>query len=325
MTDSNHPHLPIGHWLRKVDRLLTQHIDHAQERSGLTRTGWQILNTISESEAVSIRELHKTMVPFCDRTETERVLSGLVDRGLVDRVPGPDPQVRLTGEGGEVYERALSRQRRVRRRAVSGVSEAEYSTAIRVLERMAENLEMEDLPFPTTTPGGSEEASGETGSLEHSVGAGEPAKREALRCEILLLEPGDEKMLNNVAPEVFDREIDLNAAREYLRRECYHLMIAVSDGVVIGFASGVHYFHPDKPRPELWINEVGVAPGYWRRQVGTKLVRALLEHGRWLGCGEAWVLTEASNSAARGLYQSIGGREPSDRAILFTFESEDEK
>lgn len=320
VTEPQHPHLPIGHWLRKVDQLLTQHIDHAQERSGLTRTGWQILNAISESERVPIRQLDETMAPFCDRAEVERVLAGLVDRGLVDRVPGPDPQARLTEEGTEVYERALARQRKVRRRAVSGVSEAEYSTAIRVLERMAENLELEDLPPVPPTLGLPENENGAAGDPQSSSGATQPARQEALPCEILLLEPGDELMLSKVAPEVFDHEIDLDAAREFLLRDCFHLMIAVSEGTVVGFASGVHYFHPDKPRPELWINEVGVAPSYWRRQVGTKLVRALLEHGRWLGCGEAWVLAEASNRGARALYQSVGGLEPHDGTVLFSFE-----
>jgi hypothetical protein len=40
-------------------------------------------------------------------------------------------------------------------------------------------------------------------------------------------------------------------------------VVARDASVVVGFASGVHYVHPDKS-PELWINEVGVARSHCR-------------------------------------------------------------
>ena len=58
----------------------------------------------------------------------------------------------------------------------------------------------------------------------------------------------------------------------------------------MGFASGVDYIHPDKPR-EFWINEVGVAPSHRDRGLGKAVLRTLLDHARALGCREAWVLT----------------------------------
>ena len=85
-------------------------------------------------------------------------------------------------------------------------------------------------------------------------------------------------------------------------------------------ASAVHYIHPDKP-PELWINEVGVAAAYQQQGIGGRLLRALFDRGRELGCGEAWVLTDWENEAARRLYASVGGREePPEGAVLVTFE-----
>ena len=39
--------------------------------------------------------------------------------------------------------------------------------------------------------------------------------------------------------------------------------------------SAVHYVHPDKLRPELWINEVGVAASHRRRGLGTRLLLAV--------------------------------------------------
>ena len=75
-------------------------------------------------------------------------------------------------------------------------------------------------------------------------------------------------------------------------------------GSIVGFVSAVHYVHPDKPQPELWINEVGVADGYRGQGIGGALMRATLDVGRRLGCAEAWVLTERSNEAAMRLYAS---------------------
>ena len=91
---------------------------------------------------------------------------------------------------------------------------------------------------------------------------------------------------------------------------------------MIGFASGVHYIHPDKPQPEFWINEVGVSPAYRQRGVGKALMRALLQVARHLGCREAWVLTERDNQPAMQLYTSVGGEEGSEQTVMFTFRLE---
>ncbi len=137
--------------------------------------------------------------------------------------------------------------------------------------------------------------------------------------EVRTLGRGDETVLANVAPEVFDDPIDARTAAEFLSDPRHHLAVAVDDGVVVGFSSAVLYVHPDKPRPELWINEVGVAPSYHRRGIARKLLDALLEVGRDGNCAEAWVLTDRSNEAAIRLYGSVGGKEDSGDTVMFTF------
>ena len=134
--------------------------------------------------------------------------------------------------------------------------------------------------------------------------------------ETKILDSRDQAVLANVAPGVFDDALDPRLVSEFLGDDRHHLAVAIEHGQVIGFASGVHYVHPDKPA-DLWINEVGVSPGHQGRGVGKAVVRALLEHGRHLGCGEAWVLTDDANTAAVRLYASVGGTpEP---AVMFTF------
>ena len=136
--------------------------------------------------------------------------------------------------------------------------------------------------------------------------------------EIEVLDANDQAVLDNVASGVFDNSLDPRLVAEFLRDPRHHLVVAVDQGLVIGFASGMHYIHPDKS-PEMWINEVGVAPSHQGRGVGKAMIAALLAHGERLGCREAWVLTERSNHAAMRLYASAGGQEARQDQVMFTF------
>ena len=134
--------------------------------------------------------------------------------------------------------------------------------------------------------------------------------------ETRILDSTDRAVLGNVAPDVFDHAIDLRLLEEFLGDPRHHLAVAIDAGQVIGFASGVHYVHPDKPA-ELWINEVGVSPEHQGKGVGKAVVRALLDHAQRLGCEQAWVLTDDANRAAMKLYGSLGGT--AESAVMFTF------
>jgi GNAT superfamily N-acetyltransferase len=112
-----------------------------------------------------------------------------------------------------------------------------------------------------------------------------------METEIRILRAGDEHVLTNVADGVFDHPIDSTLTAEVLRDHRHHLCVGIQEGIVFGFASAVHYVHPDKSS-QLWINEVGVSPSHQREGIATALLTALLSLGRELGCTEAWVLTE---------------------------------
>ena len=135
---------------------------------------------------------------------------------------------------------------------------------------------------------------------------------------VKLLGLADTAALERVADDVFDRPINATWAAEFLADARHHLAVALDGGLVVGFASGVHYLHPDKP-PELWVNEVGVSPAYQNQGVGRRLLAALFERGRQVGCGKAWVATERTNSAARRLYAAAGGEEEPEDAVVVTF------
>lgn len=123
---------------------------------------------------------------------------------------------------------------------------------------------------------------------------------------IRMLGPDEAAVLDRVAPDVFDHDVDPRWTAEFFSDPRHHIAVAVDDGQVVGFASGVHYLHPDKP-PELFINEVGVAPTHQGQGIARRLMHTLMEHGRGLGCVQAWVGTEHDNTAANRLYASVGG------------------
>ena len=95
--------------------------------------------------------------------------------------------------------------------------------------------------------------------------------------------------------------------------------MAVENGLVVGFVSAVHYVHPDKPCPELWINEIGVAETHRCRGLGTRLLHAVFAVARELGCAEAWVLTDRANTAAMRLYAAASNTEGPTDHVMFTF------
>ena len=136
-----------------------------------------------------------------------------------------------------------------------------------------------------------------------------------------VLGAADASILGSVAPGVFDNAIDARWTAEFLADPRHHMVVALIDGQVVGMASAVHYVHPDKP-PELWINEVGVAPAHRRRGIGKRLLGALFAHGKSLGCTEAWLGAEATNTAARRLYAAAGGREAPMVYVTFSLESD---
>lgn len=136
--------------------------------------------------------------------------------------------------------------------------------------------------------------------------------------DIRILRPGDEALLESCAPDVFDDALDAAAVRAFLNDPRHSVAAAIDQGVMIGFASAVHYVHPDKPAPDLWINEVGVAESHQKRGIGRALMQALLDHGRALGCREAWVLTDADNAPAQRLYEAAGGTATREH-VMFTF------
>lgn len=133
---------------------------------------------------------------------------------------------------------------------------------------------------------------------------------------IKTLSNADLNLLMNVADDVFDNAVIEKLAYEFLNDPRHHIVVALVDNQVIGFASAVHYIHPDKPA-ELWINEVGVAETHQNKGIAKAILRELFEVGKNLGCTVSWVLTDQDNLPANKLYQSVGGKK--SETVLYEF------
>lgn len=145
---------------------------------------------------------------------------------------------------------------------------------------------------------------------------GLPSHYVRMPLEIRLLGRDDAPVLDRVAAGVFDHQVDPARTREFLDDARHHLAVAVEDGCVVGMASAVHYVHPDKA-PQLFVNEVAVAPTHQSRGIATQLFALMLEHGKALGCTEAWVGTEETNTHARRLYSGADGM--AEPFVMYTF------
>lgn len=143
MSGPKKPHLPIGYWLKRADEVLTARINEVQRANGLSRTEWQILNLLSELGSATDEQLEASLRPFAGITSLRELITGLRRRGLVAEKDAADGGYVLTTQGQQTHATALALQKEVRQQAMKGISEAEYATAIHVLQRIVENLDGE--------------------------------------------------------------------------------------------------------------------------------------------------------------------------------------
>ena len=136
--------------------------------------------------------------------------------------------------------------------------------------------------------------------------------------QIVHVASGDEARVKE-AEAVFDDSVDLLATEAFLADEHHHLLIAYVKDAPAGFVSAVEMFHPDKPKREMFLNELGVLPASHRRGIATSLIQDLLQVCKGRGCSELWVLTDEDNTPAMSTYRRAGGRRASQDQVMFTY------
>ena len=141
---------------------------------------------------------------------------------------------------------------------------------------------------------------------------------------IVRLAPGDEHIIL-AGGELFDAAPTEEATAKFLASDGHHLLVALdADGATpVGFISGVETTHPDKGT-EMFLYELSVAEPYRGLGIATRLVTALADLARRVGCYGMWVLTDDTNAPALGAYEAAGGvRETAPRMLTWTFSADE--
>ena len=133
-----------------------------------------------------------------------------------------------------------------------------------------------------------------------------------------MLGPGDIETVMS-AGILFDNPPRRDAAERFLAEPGHHLVVAMEDGVAVGFVSGVETVHPDKG-VEMFLYELSVAESHWRRGIGRALVERLADIARAAGCYGMWVGTDDGNPAALATYARAGGVRDSEPTVVLTWD-----
>ncbi len=121
------------------------------------------------------------------------------------------------------------------------------------------------------------------------------------------------------AAALFDHPIDSTATANFLADDRHHLLIGYVGDRPAGFVTAVELLHPDKPKPEMFLYELGVEEEYRRQGVATALMQRLVDLCHERGCGEMFVLTDDDNAAGNATYAKAGGK-PEKAGVMFTWD-----
>src|SRR5262249_15931266 len=97
---------------------------------------------VYEAGSISRRDVFETMKTFIDERQLGEIIDGFVKEGwLVKRGEDDATKLVLTDAGKAERETIFKLQSEVRRRALQGITEQEYTIVIDVLQHMVKNLE----------------------------------------------------------------------------------------------------------------------------------------------------------------------------------------
>lgn len=130
------------------------------------------------------------------------------------------------------------------------------------------------------------------------------------------LTAANKNLLHRVEEGVFDNEVIDEQLEAFIQCPRHTMQLALVDGVVVGMLSAVEYLHPDK-LPQLWINEVAVAPSFQNQGIGRALVDAALEQAQVSGWVSAWLGTDVDNNAGQNCFNAVNSPAGTSRFILY--------
>lgn len=115
-----------------------------------------------------------------------------------------------------------------------------------------------------------------------------------------------------IAEEVFDAPPTPEHLGKLALMPAHALFLAKGGGMIVGQLLAMVQFQADRP-PQLYIDNLGVAPPFKRQGVARALFDAAMIWGRDNGCDTVWLAADVGNAEARGFYDRLGfSREAAD-------------
>lgn len=130
--------LPIGYWLKHLDRLIENDFERVLAADSLRRRHWQVLRSLCEQEG-TVTDLDRRLVPFLDEDEgsVAPVVDQLRERGWVEG----SVDLKVTAAGRQAHQALFAKIQQARQRITKGIDDEEYRATVDVLARMSANLE----------------------------------------------------------------------------------------------------------------------------------------------------------------------------------------
>ena len=105
-----------------------------------------------------------------------------------------------------------------------------------------------------------------------------------------------------------------NYLHELLSKDDFHVIVALSDGALIGGLTGYELPMYKRQIREMFLYEIAIKPEYRQKGIGSALIYQLKEICRKKGIEEMYVGTSTPNKAAMALYTATGGVQEPDIA-----------
>lgn len=112
---------------------------------------------------------------------------------------------------------------------------------------------------------------------------------------------------------------DTERLAQFLHDQRHILLTALCEHAIVGQAIGYVLERWDGTPSMLLLYSIDVLESYRRQGIGRALLQRMREIGQQEGCGEMFLITNASNVPAMHFYQRSGGHRPFDDDVMFEF------
>lgn len=111
----------------------------------MTRSHWQVLNTVFEKEEVTKEALFKLLCNFVNESNLSEILEYFVLKNWIKQAKSPESgitSIQMTEAGKEAFAEILITQNKTRKQLFQGISNEEYKVTVKVLKQLIENASL---------------------------------------------------------------------------------------------------------------------------------------------------------------------------------------